>query len=164
MIRRAVLLLAVLATGRAEAGTFCDGAPFVSFSRVVREASAFVGKRFQTRGVIRTDAKEFTLITQDDATKHGLRVEGDAEAEAYARRHALSVDPTFDVLADLASKLRRKGMNQATPDMSEIVNYRQLRLLCGRVVSGSSGLVFVIDDSVLERSYLLPHKAKKRAP
>ena len=161
MNRRALLLSTILVAGRSEAGAFCDDAPFVDFDRVTQQASALIGKRVQTRGVLRTDAKEFTLITPNDSLNRGLRVENDADAEAYAQRHSLAVDPTFDVLADLASKLGVKDGSKGTLDLSEIVNYRQVRLLCGRVMRGSSGLVFAIDDSRLEKSYLLRHKKRK---
>jgi hypothetical protein len=162
MKRGIVAVLAFLSAGVANAGAFCDSASFVAFDELVRQKERFLNVRVQTHGVLRTDAKESTLITQGESAKRGLRVESDAAAESYAREHALPADPTFNVVADFVSKLRLRDGDKAPVDMSKIVQYRQQRLLCGRVIKGSSGYVFAIDDSVLERTYLLPDRHRKR--
>lgn len=164
MNRLGMLIAACLVAGLTQAGDFCEGSPFVPFGQLLNEKAEHVGDRLVTRGILRTDAQEFTLITDGDTATRGLLVESDDEAEAYARKHALVVDPTFNVIDDFASKLEEEQGGKSSLDMSQIVRYRQQRLLCGRVIRGFFGYAFVIDDSVLEKSFLLPRPIRKRGP
>jgi hypothetical protein len=160
MIRAIVVMAILLPIGVAHAGAFCDDAPFVSFDQLIREKDSYLNMRVRTHGVLRTDAKETTLIKQDERTKLGLKVESDSAAQEYASEHRLPSDPSFNVVSDFLDKLQQRDGDKAPVDMSKVASYRQERRLCGRVVKGSGEYGFVIDDSILETTYLVPSKSK----
>jgi hypothetical protein len=157
MMTSIAAVVLMLAAGPERSDAFCDNSPFVPFNRLLAEASAYEGKRVQTYVVLRTDAKEYALIRQDENSRGGALVEGDSISEAYARSHHLrDRSPRSELLADLWAKLKIARGEGAALDMAQLANYRQELLMCGRIFKSGRGYNFAADDSVLKKSYLLP--------
>lgn len=158
---RVIVAVAMLFTVTViHASSFCEGAQFVAFDELVRSKDGYLNMRIRTHGVLSTDGKEFSLLKQEERSIHGLLVENDSEADKYAREHTLHTDASFDLVADFTSKLQQQEGSKAPSDMSKIGSYRQQLALCGRVIKGSFGYGFAIDDSILERTYLIRRKKR----
>lgn len=160
-------VLASVISGAANAATptdaFCENSPFVPFGQLIRDAKAYEGKRVQTYGVLRSDAKEYTSIMENETSTVYAMVDGDAISQAYADKHQLpSRNNRADFLADYRDKLRAARGKNAVLDMSQLGNYRQEVLMCGRISKANRGYRFFSDDAVLKKSYLLRGRRRTR--
>jgi len=150
------LLYFAMADAPALAGEFCSGAPSIPFDRLATEKIDYLGKRVRTHAVVTTDAKEFTLFRQSEASVNGLLEMTDEEGAAYAKRMRLHASP-FNFKDDFFfEKLRAAEGNAYQPDLTKIAYYRQDVSLCGRVVQVGRDYFFSVDDLVREKTYLVP--------
>ncbi|MBS0498836.1 MAG: hypothetical protein JSR74_00745 [Proteobacteria bacterium] len=153
--------------GAAQCRDFCDGAKFVAFDDLVANRDSYLDRQVKTRAILKTDLKEYTQLRQSEASSVAILVGWDAEfpgsATVIQSSQGSDLNPS-SILRDYYVKLRNIGISNK--DRSKLRFYRQVRLLCGRVRKAEPiGYRFVIDDSVLERSYLIDWiKPKTRTP
>ncbi|MEO7067922.1 MAG: hypothetical protein ABI114_13490 [Rhodanobacter sp.] len=151
-----VVSLLLLQVTSVFAHNFCQGASFVPLDQLVLSKDAYLNKRVRTHAVLVTDAKEFSLLKQEEDSHYGLRTSYDEESDAYKMRMALPPAPPFSVVGDFFEKLRALEGPKYKQDMTKIRYYRQDVIVCGRVVKSSDGeYSFAIDDIRRERSYVL---------
>lgn len=151
-----VITALIIFSGIASAHCFCGDARFVPLDHLISNKGVYLNKRVRTHAVLSTDAKEFTLLREDEKSKHGLLVTSDAETQAYAKRMNLRSKKYITVVDDLFDKLRAREGTRYKPDMTKIRYYRQDVLVCGRVVRSMGKIRFAVDDMRIEKSYLLP--------
>lgn len=160
MISRPALLIIAACSmyiGAAQCRDFCDGAKFVALDDLIANRDSYLDKQVKTHAILRTDLKEYTQLRQDEASRLAILVGWDAEfpgrATVIQGSQGSDLNPS-SILRDYYVKLRNSGIS--IEDRSKLKFYRQVRLFCGRVRKAEPiGYRFVIDDSVLERSYLV---------
>lgn len=166
MIGRAAILIVLACSmyiGAAQCRDFCDDAKFVKLDELIARRDSYLDKQVKTRAVLKTDLKEYTLLRQDETSKLAILVGWDAEFSGRATTQSSRVSDLnpLAILNDYYGKLRDVGIDDK--GRSKLKYYRQVRLLCGRVRKGDPiGYRFVIDGSVLERSYLVGWRKKRK--
>lgn len=140
---------------------FCQSASFVPLDQLVLSKDAYLNRRVRTHAVLITDAKEFSLLKEEEGSHYGLSTSYDEESDAYKVRMSIPQAPPFNVVNDLFEKLRVLEGTKYKQDMTKIRYYRQEVMVCGRVVKSSDGeYSFAVDDMRRERSYMLPWERK----
>ena len=142
------------------AGDFCDNAPFVKLNQVISHKTSYIGVRVRTHAILKTDLKEYTIIEQAEGSGTYLLVGSDEQNSGLRNVMGKSDITNSSVSRDFMNKYEQKEGAGAAVDWSKIVYYRQERLLCGRVIKVNGRWRFAIDDSILQRSYLLNWKKK----
>jgi len=157
-IGAAALLSLISLSSSLFAHEFCESAKFVSLNDLISDRDTYLDQRVQTRAVLSTDAKEYTLLKQDEGSKLGILISSDSETEDYKKRMHLSPGGGINVVDDLFGKLRRQEGAGYKPDKTKMRYYRQDVVACGRVVESLGEIRFSVDEMRIERSYLLPWK------
>lgn len=137
---------------------FCGESPFIPFEDLLGLDSTYLGKRIKTRGILRVGGKEYVLITATDKSKRGILLSSDRQSEVYASTNFLYSSRGVSFVDDCLSLLRGSKGARTPLDRTYISNYRQRVLLCGRIEKEKAGIVFELDDSVRENSYILSHQ------
>lgn len=150
-----IALLLILPIYAARADSFCRGTEFVPFDQLVEKKAEYLNIRVRTRGIFRTNGKDLAVVTQDELSKAGLRLERDEIAQQYLKDHHLPETDSFDLIADFYERLRESEGTKTPLDTTQLARYRQERELCGRVIKSGKGFAFVADDIIRGRSYLV---------
>jgi hypothetical protein len=150
-----IFLITMLTCLDAHARDFCDNAELFKLNHVINNKSEFLNKRIRTQAIMITNAKEFTLIKQDEIDKIGILVTSDEVSSSYRLDHNIPVDKSFNVTGDYFEKMKSRSGSSVNGSLSEIYLYRQKRMLCGRLINKYNKYYFSIDDSILEQSYIL---------
>jgi len=151
-----LLFLLIQATSLpAFAAGFCGNARFMPLDELLADKGKNIGLRVKTRAILQTDLKEYSSLRQSEHSVSSILV-GDDETAIYRQRHSSNPESlsAYNISADYFSKLHALRIDGN--DMSQLVNYRQELLLCGRLIKEGKRYSFAIDDSILEESYLIP--------
>lgn len=161
-ITRATVIVLISLSGSVSAHNFCGDAKLVSLNNLISNKSAYLNQRVKTHAVLSTDAKEYTLLKQEEKSKRGILITSDAETEEYTKRMSLQPGKAINAVDDLFEKLRAREGAEYKPDMTKIRYYRQDVMACGRLVISMGELRFAVDDMRIEKSYLLPWKNERK--
>jgi hypothetical protein len=155
-VRIACTFVLLLLVGPTWASHFCNNASLVPMDQIAADKDMYLNKRVRSHAVLRTDAKEFSLLKQDETTHFGLRTITDDESVSYSNGLSPQKKQSFNTKGDFFEKLREMEGRAYRPDMTKIIYYRQDVLVCGRLVKSDKEYYFAIDDMVIEKTYLLP--------
>lgn len=152
-----ILMAAMLLPEQPEkTNSFCERSEFVAIENLIKNKAAYLGRRIKTRGIVRTDGKEYSIITKDDNIKYAILMSSDRISEVYASSHSLYMSHYVNYIDDFFAKLHQlKGM-RAPRKFDRIMDYRQKLLVCGRIIKQNGIFKLSIDDSIREGSYILP--------
>lgn len=161
-ITTAIVIVLISLSGSVSAHNFCGDAQLVPLNNLISNKSKYLNQRVKTYAVLSTDAKEYTLLKQDEKSKLGILITSDAETDEYAKRMSLRPEKNTNVVDDLFEKLRAREGAEYKPDKTKIRYYRQDVMVCGRLVRSMGELRFAVDDMRIEKSYLLPWKNERK--